>query len=257
MKTMKQKSRKPVADDVIAVLAEIRRLWDSGPNRDVWTVRDVSGLRKSAVQAVWRVELEARFGDERSAKKSIEDALRRRLFKGVGKFDAAVAKWLNGDPDPLRMAVLGIVTTQAQRKKLADVLAISNIQPVTTLAQDLEAPPTDRVQTTISRILRDTQLSNRVKALHKYECQICGYTLELPDRSRYAEGHHLQPLGAPHDGPDVLGNIICLCPNHHAACDLAAIELGQELRSAVGHVVDQRYIDYHNELYRANWHASS
>ncbi len=61
----------------------------------------------------------------------------------------------------------------------------------------------------------------------------------------------MKPLGAPHDGVDVLENIICLCPNHHAACDIFAIELVlNELRPAVGHVVDQRYIDYHNTAVR-------
>jgi len=60
-------------------------------------------------------------------------------------------------------------------------------------ALDLEAPPAARVQTTVSRIVRDTQLTNRVKAMHSYECQICGYSIILPDGSRYAEGHHVQP----------------------------------------------------------------
>ena len=122
-------------------------------------------------------------------------------------------------------------------------------QLTTPQAEDLEPPAAERVETTVSRILRDTRLSNRVKALHNYECQLCGSTLLLADGSRYAEGHHILPLGSPHNGPDVLGNIICLCPNHHAACDLGAIELVRnELRGAVGHVVAQRYIDYHNSI---------
>jgi predicted restriction endonuclease len=103
------------------------------------------------------------------------------------------------------------------------------------------------VETTISRIVRDTHLAKRVKELHNHECQICGHTIILADGSRYAEGHHVQPLGAPHDGPDVLDNIVCLCPNHHAACDLGAIRLAlDELRPAHGHKVGQQYIEYHN-----------
>lgn len=120
-------------------------------------------------------------------------------------------------------------------------------------AHDLEAPSPARVHTTVSRIVRDTQLSNSVKVLHSYECQICGHTILLADGSRYAEGHHVQPLGIPHNGPDVIENIICLCPNHHAACDLGAIRLDPaELRQAAGHCVSQQYIDYHNHtIYRA------
>jgi len=113
-------------------------------------------------------------------------------------------------------------------------------------ASDLAEAPR-RVATTISRIVRDTVLANRVKALHNYECQICGHTITLADGSRYAEGHHVRPLGAPHDGPDVLGNILCLCPNHHAACDLGAISLdSQKLRWNEAHQMDQKFIEYHN-----------
>ena len=126
-----------------------------------------------------------------------------------------------------------------------------------TVADDLDsnsphafdlAPPTSRVETKVSRIVRDTALSNRVKALHSYECQICGHTIILADGSRYAEGHHIRPLGSPHDGPDVLENIVCLCPNHHAVCDLGAVRLLiSELRLAKGHRLNQRFLDYHNE----------
>ncbi len=120
----------------------------------------------------------------------------------------------------------------------------------TPLAHDLEEPATTRIQFTVSRIVRDTALATRVKRLHDYECQICGHTIILPDGSRYAEGHHLQPLGAPHDGPDILGNIICVCPNHHAECDLASIRLVRDqLRRAKGHEVSPKFIDYHNQIH--------
>ncbi len=115
---------------------------------------------------------------------------------------------------------------------------------------DLEAPSAARVQTTVSRIIRDTQLSRRVKLLHEYKCQIltCEYTIVLADGSHYSEGHHVQPLGEPHNGPDILENIVCLCPNHHAACDLGAIRLASvELRQVVGHAVGQKFLDYHNQ----------
>jgi hypothetical protein len=117
------------------------------------------------------------------------------------------------------------------------------------LVHDLNPPLAERVKTLVSRIVRDTQLTNYVKMLHNYECQICGQTINIGDGSRYAEGHHMQPLGSPHDGPDVMENIVCLCPNHHAACDLGAIHLDlRDLRSAPGHSVAQHYIDYHNKI---------
>lgn len=115
-------------------------------------------------------------------------------------------------------------------------------------AVDLAEPPADRVTLTVSRIIRDTALANTVKAQHNYECQICGHSIILADGSRYAEAHHIRPLGAPHDGPDVSHNILCLCPNHHAECDLGAIYLEvSKLRVAAGHRMAQEYFDYHNQ----------
>lgn len=122
----------------------------------------------------------------------------------------------------------------------------SNAPP--SLASDLDVPA-DRVATTVSRIIRDTELAVWVKRQHGHYCQLCGKTIPLADGTRYAEGHHLRPLGIPHDGPDLAENIICLCPNHHAACDLGAIrlELGQ-LRSAPRHRVGERFVTYHNQV---------
>ena len=122
--------------------------------------------------------------------------------------------------------------------------------PETPKASDLIEPLPEKVQTTAYRILRDTELARRVKALHNYECQICGRTILLPDGKRYAEGHHIQPLGL--NGPDVAGNILCLCPNHHAECDLGAIDLVlSDLRHVDGHVIDAKFIEFHNrEIYK-------
>lgn len=117
------------------------------------------------------------------------------------------------------------------------------------VASDLEHPPAERVVTTVTRVVRDTELAKRIKKLHSQLCQLCGQTVQLADGTGYAEGHHLQPLGKPHDGPDVAENIVCLCPNHHAACDLGAIRLAAtDLRPAVGHMVGQQFIDYHNRV---------
>jgi hypothetical protein len=241
---------RPVADDVIAVLSEIRHRSDLsgvGPS--------IPDLRRDSVKAVATQELNAdRFVDQRSAKESIYDACARRLGGiRIGEFDRLVEEWLHGRPGALSVAVLAKTTTEGQRRRLSEVLGLSDPQLVTPSVQDLESPPAERVETRCFRILRDTRLSIRVKTLHDYECQLCGCTLILPDGSRYAEGHHVQPLGTPHNGSDVLGNVICLCPNHHAACDFGVIRLARsELRHAVGHAVDQAFIDYHNSrIYKA------
>jgi hypothetical protein len=143
---------------------------------------------------------------------------------------------------------LGIAGTTKNdiSKPSAKVLAAV---PPSPRAQDLAAPSAKRIRTTVLRIIRDTQLANWVKSLHEHRCQVCGETVRLADGSGYAEGHHLQPLGAPDNGPDISQNILCLCPNHHAACDLGAIRLTlEQLRPADAHVVHARFIDYHNRF---------
>lgn len=123
--------------------------------------------------------------------------------------------------------------------------------PLTPTAGDLADAPGDRIETTTYRVLRDTELASRVKLLHEYRCQICSHTIELSDGSRYAEAHHIQPLGEPHNGPDIIGNILCVCPNHHAELDYRVSSLNlSDFRSAPGHTVDAKYVDYHNRLFQ-------
>lgn len=109
-----------------------------------------------------------------------------------------------------------------------------------------------RVRTEIYRVLRDTQLARQVKLLHRGRCQVCGYTIMLPDGSSYAEAHHVIPLGGVHKGPDTLSNILVLCPNHHALMDMGLIPLSERnLRQVEGHALSQESIDYHNlTIYR-------
>lgn len=75
------------------------------------------------------------------------------------------------------------------------------------------------------------------------DCQLCQHSVELQDGLRYAEAHHLQPLGSPHDGPDIEGNVICLCPNCHVELDYGVRTLRMEdITVVLGHVIDERFI---------------
>jgi len=118
-------------------------------------------------------------------------------------------------------------------------------------------PPTrvERRQVTTTRIVRDTQLSIRVKQIYDYCCQVCGIRLDTP-AGPYAEGAHIKPLGVPHDGPDHGSNILCLCPNHHVLFDDGAIALTDELevlgldmrrKLTTKHEINFEYIRYHRE----------
>ena len=115
--------------------------------------------------------------------------------------------------------------------------------------------PSARVPTTTLRIVRDTALSAAIKAAHDYRCQVCDIRLTVPT-GFYAEAAHVQPLGSPHDGPDISGNVLCLCPNHHVLFDKGTIwidssgivqPLGTPLKRPEVHPIEARYAAYHTE----------
>lgn len=113
---------------------------------------------------------------------------------------------------------------------------------------DTASPPA-RVQASITRIVRDTAMVCKLKVLYNDTCQVCGTRLALHDGAGYSEGHHLQPLGAPHNGPDVETNIVIVCPNCHALLDRCSLELlAERLKCQPPHKVSDAYLSYHRAL---------
>lgn len=85
-----------------------------------------------------------------------------------------------------------------------------------------------RVRSAVSRIVRDTVLSGQIKTLYDFTCQVCETKLVGP-AGPYAEAAHVRPLGRPHNGPDTIDNLICLCPNHHYLFDVGAFGINDDL----------------------------
>lgn len=102
--------------------------------------------------------------------------------------------------------------------------------------EDYEQP--ERAETTTSRIIRNTGLVKELKKMYNHECQVCGSHREKKGGDRYAEGHHLKPLGDPHNGPDIKSNILILCPNHHADFDYGRIAVNPDTLE-VNHAYDK------------------
>lgn len=120
------------------------------------------------------------------------------------------------------------------------------------------AQPAKRIATTVLRIVRDTKVSQQVKALNDFTCQVCGTQLMCVG-GRYAEGAHIRPLGEPHNGPDVLENLLCLCANHHVLFDHGGFVIDESfLVQGLGEPTpllgmtkpDQQYLAYHRTLWR-------
>ncbi|MEM0964373.1 MAG: YDG/SRA domain-containing protein [Bacteroidota bacterium] len=128
-----------------------------------------------------------------------------------------------------------------------------------------DASPPDRSTSIVTRVIRDTRVTREVKRLYDFRCQICGERIETPT-GPYAEAAHIRPLGRPHDGPDSLDNVLCLCPTDHAAFDLYAFSVADDgalvgrrgtLRLHPDHRVDPEHLRYHNAQYEAAHGAKS
>ncbi|MEU9460103.1 YDG/SRA domain-containing protein [Streptomyces sp. WC2508] len=133
---------------------------------------------------------------------------------------------------------------------------------------DVSEAATQRRTATVERIVRDTAVVRRVKRWHGYTCQICGLALTVGAEGKsYAEGAHIQALGGSAGGPDIEGNVLCLCPNCHVRLDRGALYLTDEFyvvdRYAVGitsrpvplrmveqHRVRRRFLRAHRRFWR-------
>ncbi len=99
------------------------------------------------------------------------------------------------------------------------------------LPQDYE--PTDRSKTTVNRLNRNIKLAEIIKKMYDYRCQVCGIYLKKPNGA-IAIGAHIRGLGRPHDGPDTINNMLCLCPNHHDQFDASAFYIDPSNMEIVG-----------------------
>lgn len=120
------------------------------------------------------------------------------------------------------------------------------------------AGPAPRVSTQLFRIVRDSLLGKRIKDLYEYKCQVCGEVLDCVG-GFYAEAAHIRPVGRPHDGPDEVENLLCLCPNHHVLfdrggfsikADFSLIGLEGRLQLHADHLIRQEHLSYHRALWK-------
>jgi putative restriction endonuclease len=117
----------------------------------------------------------------------------------------------------------------------------------------------ERSQSTTNRLKRNPKISERIKQLYNFRCQVCNVLLEAPS-GPIAIGAHIKPLGRPHSGPDVKENLLCLCPNHHDQFDALAFSIEPSTQKIVGLkdfegkslIVDKRHM-LGEEFLRQHW----
>lgn len=108
---------------------------------------------------------------------------------------------------------------------------------------------------------RDQRFVEQIKVMYGHECQVCGSRVETR-YSHYSEAAHIRGLGRPHEGPDELANLLCLCPNHHVEFDRLAIYIDEDwsvrrnstgaveyqLKLHADHAIEQEHLRYHRGL---------
>ncbi|MEU3862859.1 HNH endonuclease [Streptomyces sp. NPDC028722] len=99
---------------------------------------------------------------------------------------------------------------------------------------EAEAAPVQRRSRLVDSQVRDGVIVKTVKQWYSNRCQMCGTVLRVPGSiGAYSEGAHIQAVGHPHNGPDRIENLLCLCPNCHILFDNGALYLTDDL-----HVID-------------------
>jgi len=129
-----------------------------------------------------------------------------------------------------------------------------------------EYSPAKRKETTTTKVQRSVRLRERIKDIYDYKCQVCGVRLNSPS-GPIAIGAHIKGLGQPHNGPDAIENMLCLCPNHHDQFDAFAFTINPENFKIVGlnefndkkiqlnkkHNIDKQFLQYHFDEYEKHY----
>ena len=65
----------------------------------------------------------------------------------------------------------------------------------------------------VEEFVRNQFLADSLKSYYEHRCQICGKDFYPDYGVAFSETHHIEYLAQ--GGPDVSGNIVVICPNHH------------------------------------------
>jgi len=123
----------------------------------------------------------------------------------------------------------------------------------------------DRKSYTVHKIKRKSSLGEKIKEIYEYKCQICNVFLKTPIGA-ISIGAHIRGLGRPHNGPDTIENMLCLCPNHHDQFDSYSFYIDSSSYKVVGlddygnkvitvskkHHIGKEFLDYHRNEYLKN-----
>ena len=131
-----------------------------------------------------------------------------------------------------------------------------------TLKNTYERAP--RAEVTYEKIKRIRENTKKIKIMYDYKCQVCEKKLDVPSGNPISIGAHIKAVGRPSNGPDVVENMLCLCPNHHAQFDRYSFYIDPDNFEIKGlqlfenkkifkhqkHNIDSQFLRYHFEQYK-------
>ena len=121
-----------------------------------------------------------------------------------------------------------------------------------------------RSEVTYEKIKRIRDNTKKIKMMYDYKCQVCETKLDVPSGDPISIGAHIKGVGRPSNGPDVVENMLCLCPNHHAQFDrysfyidpvtyeIRGLNLYENKKLFIHekHFIDMQFLKYHFEEYQ-------
>ena len=121
-----------------------------------------------------------------------------------------------------------------------------------------------RSEVTYEKIKRIRENTKKIKMMYDYKCQVCETKLDVPSGDPISIGAHIKGVGRPSNGPDVVENMLCFCPNHHAQFDRYSFYIdpvtyeikglnlyeNKKLLTHEKHFIDKQFLKYHFEEYQ-------
>ena len=107
----------------------------------------------------------------------------------------------------------------------------------TNIKPELKWP--ERKEITVNRIIRDKGITDKIKNLYNNTCQVCLNPVIGKKNGYISIGAHIEPLGQPFLGPDVLSNMLCLCPNHHSMFDDYGFYINDDMSIKIDEILNQ------------------
>ena len=148
---------------------------------------------------------------------SLEDLPLSKSYEGFynpgtieRKDEGIILPYIQWDLAEIPAPVLPLVPASQVPEKFGRKRALSTIYNHDRIAV---LRPVPRKLISTEEFVRNQWLSESLKAYYDCRCQICGRDFYPDYGVAFSETHHIQYLAQ--GGPDISGNIVVICPNHH------------------------------------------